>query len=215
MTPTGSSLVVGLLGGIGSGKSAAAAAFARRGAIVITADELGHQALRDPAIRAEIVNKWGPQVVNGRGEVDRPSLAKVVFADPKSRKELEAITHPWIRRRAEEIIGQAREKQTPLIILDAAVLLEAGWESVCDQLLFIESSSKTRYNRVLDNRGWTLEELLRREDAQLPLTNKRAKADHIIVNDSTLDDLNQRVDDLMRRWGKMPELSRVLEAPPS
>src|SRR5262245_29869148 len=87
-------LVIGLVGGIGAGKSAVAAEFARRGARVIAGDVLGHEALRQPEVRAAIIRRWGPGVLDEHGQVDRKKVAAIVFADPDQRKALEEMTHP-------------------------------------------------------------------------------------------------------------------------
>ncbi|MFO0842238.1 MAG: dephospho-CoA kinase [Gemmataceae bacterium] len=197
-------LVIGLLGGIGSGKSAAAEEFARRGARVINADALGHEALVQPAIRDAIVARWGEGVLDEQRRVDRRRLAAVVFREEGARRELEALTHPFIRRRAEEEVARARRDQIPLVVIDAAVMLEAGWNDVCDRLVFVEASPEARLARVTGGRGWNRADWEARERAQLPLTQKYARADHVLDNSSTLDHLSRQIDDLMRRWGLSP-----------
>jgi len=197
--------VVGLMGGIGSGKSAVADELARRGAKVIVADELGHEALRQPEIRDAVVARWGPRVLDERGEISRPALAAVVFSDPVALKELEALTHPWIRRRTQEEIARTQEKEPGrLIVLDAALLLEAGWASACDRLVFVDAPFEVRLARVRESRGRTEQDLQRREAAQLPLTEKRSRADDVIDSSSDLNHLCRRVDDLMHLWGRGP-----------
>src|SRR4051794_17935282 len=120
--------VVGLIGGIGSGKSRVAAEFARRGARVIAGDQLGHEALRQPDVKARVVQRWGPNVLDAAGEVERRKLAAIVFADDAELRALEAIVFPWIESRiAEEIAKTRQDAAVALILLDAAVLLEAGW----------------------------------------------------------------------------------------
>jgi dephospho-CoA kinase len=195
-------LVVGLLGGIGSGKSQVAAAFARLGARIIAGDQLGQAALRDPDIRARVVSRWGQGIVDENGEIDRRRLAAIVFADPAQRKELEAITHPWIRQRIWEQVEEARkDPRVPLIILDAAVMLEAGWNEVCDRLLFIEAPREVRLARVAQQRGWSEKDVEAREQAQLPLTEKAVRADHVFDNSVSLEHLNRQVNDLLQLWG--------------
>ena len=195
-------LVVGLIGGIGSGKSQVAAAFARHGACVIAGDQLGQAALRDPDIRARVVSRWGNGVLDEGGDIDRRRLGAIVFADASERKALEAITHPWIRRR---ILADMKEAQAdarvPLIVLDAAIMLEAGWNDVCDRLVYIEAPRGVRLQRVARQRGWSEMEVSARERAQLPLTEKVVRADHVVDNSSSLDHLHRQVDDLLQLWG--------------
>jgi dephospho-CoA kinase len=203
MTATkGDKLVVGLVGGIGSGKSQVAAAFARRGARVIAGDQLGQAALRDPDIRARVAGRWGKDVLDDNGEVDRRRLAAIVFAEPAELKALEAITHPWIRRRIQAEIEEARrDAAVPLIVLDAAIMLEAGWNDVCNRLIYIEAPRSVRLDRVRRQRGWTEREVMAREQAQLPLTEKVVRADHVLENSSCLEHLDRQVHDLLHLWG--------------
>jgi dephospho-CoA kinase len=198
----GNKLVVGLLGGIGSGKSHVAAAFARQGARVIAGDQLGQAALRDPDIRVRIVSRWGEEILGSSGEIDRRQLAAIVFADPGERKALETITHPWIRQRIRAELEEARnDARVPFIVLDAAVMLEAGWNEVCDRLLFIDAPRALRLQRVARQRGWSEKEVDAREQAQLPLTEKAIRADHKLDNSTSLEHLNRQVNDLLHLWG--------------
>lgn len=201
--------VIGLLGGIGSGKSQVAAAFARHGARIIAGDQLGQAALRDPDIRSRVVSRWGESIVDENGEIDRPRLAAIVFADPDQRKELEAISHPWIRQCIREQVEQARnDPRVSLIVLDAAVMLEAGWNEVCDRLVFIEAPRSLRLARVARQRGWSEKEVEQREEAQLPLTEKAVRADHVLDNSASLEHLNRQVNDLLHLWGLAHACSR-------
>ena len=204
-------LVVGLVGGVGSGKSAAAAAFARRGARVIAADELGHEALRQPAIRDEVARLWGKEVLDAQGQIDRRKLAAVVFGNDEARRELERLTHPWIRSRLEEEIARARKEGARLIVVDAAVLLEAGWDGPCDRLVFVEAPREARLARATQKRGWSAGDWEGRELAQLPLTEKHARADHVLDNSTTLVNLARQVDDLLHLWGLAPEPAGLTE----
>ena len=194
-------LVVGLVGGIGAGKSRVAEAFARHGARVISGDALAHAALREPAIKEQVVARWGGRMIDDKGEVRRPVLAEVVFADAGERRALEAMVHPWIKERIRREVEAARtDASVRLIVLDAAVMLEAGWHDVCDRIVFIEAPREARLRRVADQRGWTAREVEAREAAQLPLTAKAAHADHTLDNSATLEHLDRQVDELMRQW---------------
>jgi dephospho-CoA kinase len=200
-------LVLGLLGGIGSGKSAVAAEFARRGARIIAADQFGHEALRQPAVRDAIVRRWGEGVLDAEGQIDRRKVAAIVFRDEAERRALEGIVHPYIRRRIEQEVARAREENARLIVLDAAVLLEAGWDNVCDRLVYVEAPRELRQARVTGKRGWTTKDWEDRELAQLTLTEKHARADHVISNSSTLEHLGRQVEELLRHWGLAPAAS--------
>ena len=195
-------LVIGLIGGIGAGKSQAAAAFARRGARIVSADDFAHAALRDPELRGRIVERWGRDLLDEHGDIVRRKLGALIFADDAQRRELEALVHPWIKRRIHEAIVDAQnDPRVPFIVLDAAIMLEAGWNEICDKLLFIDAPLNLRLRRVREQRGWTPEELHAREQAQLALTKKAAQADHILDNSAELPHLSRQVDDLLQQWG--------------
>jgi len=200
--------IVALVGGVRSGKSAAAAEFARRGAVVIDGDKLGHEVLRLPAAREAIVARFGSDVLDGDRQIDRRKLGAVVFAEPQRRKELEEIVHPLILDRIEDAIAQARRDGAPAVVLDAAVLLEAGWKRGVSKLVFVDAPDEVRLQRV-KSRGWSEDEWRRREAAQLPLTQKREKADHVLDNSSDQRRLGRQVADLMRLWGLAPREART------
>jgi dephospho-CoA kinase len=207
-------LVIGLVGGIGSGKSRVAGLLAQRGARIISGDHLGHQALEQPDVKEEIIARWGEEVLDEIGEIDRKKLGAIVFADPSERRALEAIVHPWIKGRIRAEVELARgDPAVRLIVLDAAVMLEAGWHDVCDELVFVDAPGQERLKRLQEQRDWSAEELSARERAQLPLTEKRARADHVLDNSATLPDLERQVNSLLLQWCEGPD--RKNQAQPS
>jgi len=200
--------VLGLIGGIGSGKSAVAALLAACGAAVIDADGVGHELLAVPEVREQIVDRFGESVLDrkraahaGVRQIDRSALGAIVFANPERRCELEAILHPRMRDRfRREIERLAAQGQARMIVLDAAILLEAGWDDLCDRVVFVDASRSVRCQRVANQRGWTLAEFESREAAQWPYDRKRGRADIVLANDSGIDGLNRevgRLDDLL------------------
>ena len=200
--------VIGLIGGMGSGKSEAAALFARRGARVVSGDEAGHEALRKPEVKAQVVARWGKEVLTKQGEVDRRKLAGIVFENEEERKALEGIVFPWIESRLRQEIAEARlDPQAPLIVLDAAIMLEAGWHDECDRLVFIEAPRETRVARLGQKRGWTAKEVQTREKAQWSLAEKRNHAHDILDNSGSLEDLARQVDELLAKWAIVPKVS--------
>lgn len=201
--------VVGLIGGIGSGKSRVAAAFAARGGRVVSGDALGHEVLRQPEVLARVSARWGAAVLGADGQVDRRRMAARVFADPAELRELEAIVFPHIERRAGEEIARARDDPAAaFVVFDAAVMLEAGWDRLCDRLVFVDAPREVRLRRLAEQRGWDENELERRERAQLPLTLKAARAGHVIDNSGTEEHLARQVDELLRQWGVLTDASR-------
>jgi dephospho-CoA kinase len=194
--------VVGIIGGIGSGKSLVAAEFAAHGGHLIAADQLGHEALRQPAIKARVVARWGEPVQDATREIDRKRLAAIVFADANERQALEAMTHPYIGRRIREEIAKARGRpEVRLIVLDAAVMVEAGWQGVCDHVVFVDAPRETRLRRLTEKRGWSAQELETRERAQMSTDEKRRHADAIIENGGTPEQVAERVRELLGGWG--------------
>ncbi len=200
-----SALVVGLVGGIGSGKSQVAEEFARHGARIVSGDLAGHQALKQPQIKEQIVRRWGPEILDENGEVRRRRLGAIVFADPAERQALEEIVHPWIKERIRaEVEAARRDPSVPLVVLDAAIMLEAGWDGACDRLVYVDAPREARLRRVAGQRGWSAQEAQAREAAQMPLTDKAARADHVLDNSASLEHLGRQVRDLLLQWGLLP-----------
>jgi dephospho-CoA kinase len=192
--------VIGLVGGIGSGKSRVAAALAHRGGRIVAGDQAGHEALRQSAIRKKIVARWGNDVLDEADEIDRRKLGALVFADEVQRKTLEAIVQPWIGERLKAEIAAARaDPAVRFVVLDAAVMLEAGWAAVCDLLVFVDAPPEVRRARVAGQRGWSAGELSAREHAQLSLKEKAARADVIVDNSGPPESLEPQLDRLLER----------------
>ncbi|MCA9042364.1 MAG: dephospho-CoA kinase, partial [Planctomycetaceae bacterium] len=184
--------MISLIGGIGSGKSALSQELAKRHSVlVINADKIGHEVLTEPDVIAQLKMFFGPNIVNASGEIVRSRVADLVFGDAPEQKtahqQLEETVHPRIRSRIEQKIHNARNSSScDLIILDAALLLEADWDRVCDLIFFIDVSEETRLQRVQQNRNWTEEEFRKREQNQLGLLEKQKRADYTIENNSSL-----------------------------
>lgn len=184
--------VIGLVGGIGSGKSHVAALLADRGGCVVAADPFGHEGLRTQAIKTACVARWSDAILGPDGEIDRRKLAKIVFADAEELRFLESLQFPYIGRRIRE--ETARQRANPacrFVVLDAAILLEAGWP--VDLVLFVDCPREVRLERV-KTRGWTEGNLDAREAAQLPLDEKRRRADAVVLNVGTSAEIAARVD---------------------
>ncbi|MBM3981262.1 MAG: dephospho-CoA kinase [Planctomycetes bacterium] len=193
--------VVGLIGAIGAGKSTAAKCLAARGAHVVDADALGHEALRQPDIIARLAAMWGDRVRKPDGALDRKEIGRIVFADPEQRNALEAVVFPYITGRARaEIAAAQANPAVALVVLDAAVLLEAGWGHMADRIVYIDAARAARVARLAARSGWTENELAAREAAQLPAEDKKARADAILTNDAGPEALQEQIDALLARW---------------
>ncbi len=176
--------VIGLLGGIGSGKSKVAGMFASLGCGVIDADDLARQALQEPEVRRQVVAWWGPRILESSGAVDRKAVSGIVFSDAQELRRLEDLTHPRINQ-SRGLLRAAFEADPAIVAVidDTPLLLEKGLDSACDCLVLVEASKATRISRLAAGRGWSEEELARREKNQLGLDIKAQCADYVISND--------------------------------
>lgn len=189
-------LIIGLTGGIASGKSAVAAELAKLGAVVLNADATAHEIIKLPEIKKKLVERWGEGILMPDGEVDRKAVAKKVFtASPDSREDrefLEKLLHPRIRAEFEYALTRLKMAKTPAAVIDAPLLLEAGWDNACDVVVFVDSPDEDCKRRAQTLRNWTAEEFAARQSVQMPISMKRSRSSHVIVNNGTLADLEQR-----------------------
>ena len=197
-------LVIGLTGGIASGKSFVAECFGQLGCEIVNADLIGHKVLKLPETIKRIREAFGDQTVVD-GEVDRRALATIVFrqdsfAPSEELKLLESITHPeigkWMEIRFLEI-EQSNSAQA--IILDAPVMFKAQWDRFCDRIVFVHADLKIRQQRA-NLRGWQVGELQRRERQQLPLRQKRKLATDEIDNSGSAEQTRKQVQSLWKKW---------------
>lgn len=189
--------LLGLTGAVGAGKSTAAAVFAESGCAVVDVDRLGHDALDDPSVRDAVVRELGPDTVGADGRVDRRQVARRVFGHPERLARLEAIVHPWVRRRLDDEIEALRHGSPRAVVLDCALLFESGLDRICDVTIVVETAAAVRRARVAAQRGWTADDVALREAAQLPAETKRARADRVLTNDGDADALRRRTRDLL------------------
>jgi dephospho-CoA kinase len=188
-------VVIGLTGGIGSGKSTVAALLAERGAAVVDADDLAHEVMEpgEPAYAA-VVERFGSAVVAGDGRVDRRALAGVVFADDAARADLEAIVHPAVSVAMSARIAEAG-KTHQVVVAVVPLLVEAGWE-IGDAVVVVDCPEDIAVSRLVDERGMDPADARRRVAAQATREQRLARADHVIRNDGSLADLRRQVDAL-------------------
>jgi len=193
--------IIGIVGGIGSGKSLVADELVKHGAYLISGDAIGHEALRQPDIKEKVVQRWGRDLLDDKGEIQRRRLGQRVFADANELRALEALVFPWIGRRIKEEIAKAvSSPEIKMIAVDAAVMMEAGWDKNCERIIFVDAPREQRLQRLLNKRGWTEKEVQDREGSQLSVEEKRRRAHAVIENSGTPAQLAVKVRQLLREW---------------
>ena len=196
-------LVIGLTGGIASGKSTVARLLAERGAVVVDADKLGHRAYqRDRPAFAQVVAAFGPDVVGADGEIDRRALGAKVFGDANAMRRLTDIVWPAILALAKDAIAAARRAGAAVAVLEAAVLLEAGWQSEVDEVWAVAVPPQVAVRRATARDGVDAEAVRARIAAQLSNEERAAKADVVIENSGSPKALAER---LRRQWRRLRE----------
>lgn len=183
--------IIGIIGGVASGKSFVAEQFRRLGAEIIHVDEIGHEVLREPDVRAALVQRWGDQLLDADGHVSRAAVAERVFSgipdQPGNLEFLENLVHPRIGQRVRARIESiARDRPGTSVVVDAALLIEAGWAEFCDRIVFVDVPRALRLGRARQ-RGWTEAEFLAREAAQADLAVKRKQADWVMDNSGSAE----------------------------
>ncbi|MBT0652669.1 dephospho-CoA kinase [Geomobilimonas luticola] len=192
--------VIGLTGGIASGKSTAAKILAELGAEVIDADQLARDVVRpgEPAYRA-IVAAFGTDVLNEDGTINRAALGAIVFADPAARRRLESITHPAIARLAENSLAELRRRGTRLAVYMAPLLIEAGITGRVDEVWVVYVDSDTQVRRLMQREGLSAADALQRISSQMPMEEKRKLARVVIDNRGTKADLARTIRETWER----------------
>lgn len=183
MTPSNehNAFVIGLVGGIGAGKSAVAAAFEEMGAQRIDADEVAHDVLQLPAVKRRLKKLYGKSIIDKCGRVSRPALAQRAFRSSATIRELEAVVHPIVIQRIRKRIAAA----DGVVVLDAPLVLECGLDELCDLLIYVKVPARVRRARLRRERNWDDREVRRRERLQLPVATKARRANICVENDGT------------------------------
>jgi dephospho-CoA kinase len=192
--------VLGLTGGIGSGKSMVALMFAQLGADVIDADQLARDVVEpgQPALQ-EIVATFGRDVLMPDGRLNRGKLAGIIFADPAARAKVNAITHPRIREQMDAEVA-ARGSGPGVLILDIPLLYENARADTVEKVIVVWVDPETQLRRLTERDGLTIDEARKRVGAQMPLDAKRARADHVIDNSASRESTRRQVEAIYRRY---------------
>lgn len=193
--------MIGLVGGVGSGKSFVAAILKEQGCVVSDSDRMARRSFEAPEVRSQLQTWWGPGILNEDGQIDRAAVAAVVFRDPVERRRLEALIHPMVEA-ARRSLFRAAPSGTRALVIDAPLLLEVGLAGECSQIWFVDAPETVRRTRVMADRGWSADELDRREAAQWSLDRKRAASHHVIRNDGDPASLREQV---LQALGNLPK----------
>ena len=188
--------VIGILGGIGSGKSTVAAEFAKLGCKVIDADKIAHELLDRKTVKEKIVGLFGEVVLDSSGRIEHKKLAGVVFASGDKLDSLNGVIHPLVLARTEELIEQYNQQnQVKAIVLDMPLLVEVGWAKRCDRLIFVDCKQKIRAERA-KKKDFDKNQIKIRENFQISLDNKTTLADNTVNNNSDFSALVRQVADI-------------------
>jgi dephospho-CoA kinase len=175
--------VIGITGGIGSGKSFIAKIFGQQGGLVLSADDQVRALYRDPKIKETLKSWWGQKVINSQNEVDKRAVARIIFDEPAEKRRLEGLLHPRvISMRQAAMAAAAKNAQVLAFIWDIPLLFEVGSAKECDAIVYVDAPREARLARVQATRGWDDAELARRENLQLPLDFKRRMSKYIVQN---------------------------------
>ena len=191
---------IGLTGGIGTGKSSVTEAFQSLGAAVINADLLGHDAYLPGTIGfEEVVTEFGQEIVGSDGQIDRKKLGPIVFSDSSKMDRLNEIMHPLIRDLIDERLVSLESSQNKVAVVEAAILIEAGWKSLFDEIWVVISDREEVINRLGVRNGLSREDALKRIDSQMSNNERIEHGDVVVENTGSMEDLQTRVNSL---WSK-------------
>jgi len=191
--------VIGLTGGILSGKSTIAQMLAEKGAAVIDADKLAHEAYKpDTKLNQELVDEFGADIRKADGSIDRKKLSRIVFGDEKALARLNAIVHPRMKEMARGEIDRFRKKGTSVVVLEAALLIEAGWTDLVNEVWVALAPPDVAVQRLKERGGLSEDEARERIQAQLPTAERAKHADVIIDTDCNKSEVRAQVDKLWK-----------------
>lgn len=189
-------VVIGLAGGIGSGKSFVARILQEAGCVVYDADREVAALYKRSDVLETLRSWWGDAVTQG-GELDRAEVARIIFEDERQRERLEGYLFPLLHQRRQDMIAEAGRRGAKAFVIDAPLLFEANLDPECDRVVFVDTPRAMRLERLRARSGWDETELARREKAQLPLEVKRERSDDCLDGSAGADALRARVLELL------------------
>ena len=193
-------IVIGLTGGIGTGKSEVARIFQGLGAVLINADQIGHQAYTPHSeIWQEVVKAFGEGILQPGGEIDRKKLGSIVFADPDQLTKLNQIMHPRMARIVAQQVRELREQGADVVVVEAALLFEAGWDSLVGEVWSTESPEDLVIKRLQSRSGLSQEAAKKRIDSQMSAEERKSRSQVVVDNSGDLDELERVVRSIWNR----------------
>lgn len=192
-------ILIGLTGNIGSGKSTVARMLADKGAVIIDADVLAKAATQDPLVIQQVAQQLSSELII-HGKLDRQKTAQLIFKDPNARQKLNSIIHPWVRQKSAERVTELLQSPTPpkVIVQDIPLLFESGLEKNFDRVIVVYAPLEQRITRVMTRSSLTEEDIRARDAAQITLEEKVRRADYIINNSGDISCLQQQIDGLWK-----------------
>ncbi|MCL2303742.1 MAG: dephospho-CoA kinase [Planctomycetaceae bacterium] len=188
--------ILGIVGGIGSGKSSVAQLLAQHGAVRLDADRIGHDVLRQTVVKKAVRERFGSAVFDATGEIDRKKMAAIVFAPTEQAADdlafLNDLTHPRITEECRKILVELEHQGVNRVVLDAPLLLESRWNEFTTEVIFVDAPESIRWKRC-EQRGWSRAEFLAREASQWSVEKKRQHAEYVLPNAGTFTDLEKEV----------------------
>lgn len=206
-------MVLGITGGIASGKTSVANLFKELGAVVVSADELAREIVSPgSSTLRQIAECFGSRVLLADGTLDRPLMAELIFNDPQARQALNRITHPAIAALADQQLRGAERSGVSLVVYDAPLLYEAGAVRQVDKVLVVAVDEEVQVARLMARDGIRREQALARITAQMPLSEKIARADYVVDNSGSPEETRRQVSALMERLGRVAGESNAPES---
>ncbi|MBO8171842.1 MAG: dephospho-CoA kinase [Bacillaceae bacterium] len=192
--------VIGLTGGIACGKSTVVSMLEKKGACIIDADKLAREVVEPGEIALdEIRERFGDDVIKPDGQLDRPKLGQIVFSDPQARQDLNRIVHPRVHERMQERLEQARQKNCPLIIVDIPLLFENNRQNEFEKVIVVYARPDIQLARLMERDKLSKNDALNRIHSQMPVDEKKKRADFVIDNSGSLEETKKQVDELYKQ----------------
>lgn len=187
-------IIIGLTGGIGTGKSTASGFLSDLGAVVLDADSLGHDTYKKGTeLYIALIKTFGQDILGTKGEINRSKLADIVFANENLLIKLNSMVHPYIKNYIKQTISKLNKQKTSMVVIDAAILVEAGWTDLVDEVWVLTAGRETIHGRLSDKFKNNMKDALKRIDFQMSQSELASKADVVIDNDGSFGALKERV----------------------